>query len=66
MILYKYEQPIAQKAVYVKEIHMKENETNTRLTINDVARELGLSTTTISRAISGKGRISDKTRERVL
>lgn len=45
---------------------MKENDKNTRLTINDVARELGLSTTTISRAISGKGRISEETRERVL
>ena len=36
------------------------------LTIADIAEELGVSKTTISRAISGKGRISDKTRERVL
>lgn len=36
------------------------------LTIDDIARELGVSKTTISRAISGKGRISTATRERVL
>lgn len=36
------------------------------LTIGDIAEELGVSKTTISRAISGKGRIGDKTRERVL
>lgn len=36
------------------------------LTIGDIAEELGVSKTTISRAISGKGRISEKTRERVL
>lgn len=36
------------------------------LTIADIAEELGVSKTTISRAISGKGRIGDKTRERVL
>jgi len=34
--------------------------------INDIAKELGVSKTTISRAISGKGRVSEKTRERVL
>lgn len=36
------------------------------ITINDVADELGLSKTTISRALSGKGRIGAETRERVL
>lgn len=36
------------------------------LTIDDIARDLGVSKTTISRAISGKGRISDATRERVM
>ena len=36
------------------------------LTIDDIARELGVSKTTVSRAISGKGRISAATRERVL
>ena len=35
------------------------------LTIDDIARELGVSKTTVSRAISGKGRISAATRERV-
>ena len=35
------------------------------LTIDGIARELGVSKTTVSRAISGKGRISDATRERV-
>ncbi|MCD7867154.1 MAG: LacI family transcriptional regulator [Clostridiales bacterium] len=34
-------------------------------TIADIAKELGVSTTTVSRAISGKGRISESTRERV-
>lgn len=35
------------------------------LTIDDIARELGVSKTTVSRAISGKGRISASTRDRV-
>ncbi|HEX3075724.1 MAG TPA: LacI family DNA-binding transcriptional regulator [Lachnospiraceae bacterium] len=36
------------------------------ITIGDIADELGLSKTTISRAISGKGRIGEETRNRVL
>ncbi len=36
------------------------------LTIGDIAAELGVSKTTVSRAISGKGRIGEQTRERVL
>ena len=35
-------------------------------TIDDVARELRLSKSTVSRAISGKGRISAETRQKVL
>lgn len=35
-------------------------------TIDDIAKELGVSKTTVSRAISGKGRIGQATRERVL
>lgn len=37
-----------------------------KLTIDDIARELGVSKTTVSRALSGKGRISEATREKVL
>ena len=35
------------------------------LTIDDIARDLGVSKTTVSRAISGKGRISIATRQRI-
>ena len=41
-------------------------EDNNKMTIDDIARELGVSKTTISRAISGKGRISASTRKKVL
>ncbi len=37
-----------------------------KLTIGDIAQELGVSKTTVSRAISGKGRIGEQTRRRVL
>lgn len=36
------------------------------MTIADIAEELGVSKSTVSRVISGKGRISDETRNRVL
>lgn len=36
-----------------------------KITISDIANELGVSKTTVSRAISGKGRISEATRLRV-
>ncbi len=37
-----------------------------KLTMEDVARELGVSKTTVSRSVSGKGRIGEETRQRVL
>lgn len=37
-----------------------------KLTIDDIAQELGVSKTTVSRAISGKGRIGEQTRRKVL
>ena len=39
---------------------------NKKITIDDIARELGISKTTVSRAISGKGRIGKETTQRVL
>ncbi|MCR5329823.1 MAG: LacI family transcriptional regulator [Lachnospiraceae bacterium] len=38
---------------------------SSKITIEDIARELNISKTTVSRAISGKGRVSSETRERV-
>ena len=38
-----------------------EQEEKKMYTIEDIARELGVSKTTVSRAISGKGRIGQKT-----
>ena len=37
-----------------------------KITIDDIASELGISKTTVSRAISGKGRVGEETRNRVL
>lgn len=46
---------------------MKENgEKDKKMTINDVAEQLGVSISTVSRAISGKGRIGNETRRKVL
>jgi len=39
---------------------------NKKITIDDVALALGVSKTTVSRAISGKGRVGAETRERIL
>lgn len=36
------------------------------VTLNDIAKELGISVTTVSRAITGRGRVSRATREAVL
>ncbi len=38
----------------------------TKITISDVAEALGISKTTVSRAISGKGRVGETTKQRVL
>lgn len=43
-----------------------EAEEKRNITIGDVAQALGVSKTTVSRAISGKGRIGEATRARVL
>ncbi len=45
---------------------MELEEKDKNITIADVAEALGVSKTTVSRAISGKGRIGKETRERVL
>lgn len=37
----------------------------TKLTVGNIAKELGISKTTVSRALSGKGRVSQETRDRV-
>ena len=42
------------------------NQEKKNITIADVADALGVSRTTVSRAISGKGRIGKETRERVM
>lgn len=56
-----------EEAVSEKEMVQldKEKEPN-KITIADVAEALGVSKTTVSRAISGKGRISEQTRQKVL
>ena len=44
----------------------KMSEQYKNITISDVAEALGVSKTTVSRAISGKGRIGEATRQRIL
>lgn len=39
---------------------------NDRLSISEIARELGMSASTVSRAISGRGRVGEETKRRVL
>lgn len=51
---------------YKKRGVVMEQSNDKKLTISDVAEALGVSKTTVSRAISGKGRIGKTTRERVL
>lgn len=45
-------------------VHFEKEQNN--ITIDDIAGALGVSKTTVSRAISGKGRISEGTRQRVM
>lgn len=45
---------------------MGESREKGNLTIEDIAEALGISKTTVSRSISGKGRIGEETRQRVL
>lgn len=40
--------------------------TDDKITIDDVAKALGISKTTVSRAISGKGRVGNSTRAKVM
>lgn len=36
------------------------------MTLEEIAKEIGVSKSTVSRALSGKGRIGEKTRNRIL
>ena len=45
--------------------HINKQSWPNNITIGDIAKDLGLSKTTISRAISGKGRIGAETKQRV-
>ena len=45
---------------------MMEQQREHKLTVGEIARELGISATTVSRALSGKGRVSPETRERIM
>lgn len=35
------------------------------MTVEEMAKQLGVSKSTVSRALSGKGRLSEETRERI-
>lgn len=48
------------------DFNIGDNRNNDKMTISDVAEALGVSKTTVSRAISGKGRIGNATRDKVL
>ena len=47
-------------------VQLDKEKEQSKITIADVAEALGVSKTTVSRAISGKGRIGEQTRQRVL
>ena len=52
--------------IIYEEVYFMQAMEEKNLTINDIAEELGVSKTTVSRAISGKGRIGAETRKKVL
>lgn len=52
--------------LFVKGVHPDTMAEDKNLTIGDIAEKLGVSKTTVSRAISGKGRIGAETREKVI
>ena len=60
------EQPIAQLQDQGGFMESYNNNAHRKITIDKIAQNLGYSKTTISRAISGKGRISQDTRKKVL
>ena len=55
---------IADRCINMESSNKDQSKEN--LTIHDVAKALGVSASTVSRAISGKGRIGEGTRQRVL
>lgn len=63
------EQPIAQSVAQLCNMEREKRENvetvEKKITIADVAEHLGVSKTTVSRAISGKGRVSEETKRRV-
>ncbi len=66
-----FKQPVAQNITFIprrvkRVVKIMYNGSETNYTIDEIARELGVSKTTVSRAISGKGRIGADTRNRIL
>lgn len=57
-----YSMPILKTAI-AEEVAVER--TKRKLTVNMIAQELGLSKTTVSRALSGKGRISQDTKDKI-
>jgi transcriptional regulator with XRE-family HTH domain len=49
----------------LREIELMENRQQERVRLSDLARVLGLSTSTVSRALSGNHMVNEETRQRV-